>query len=78
MLETPRGMLSPDFGKGAMNPFSLPMNLLVNKEIYLLDPESYDKVSLRGEILKQITSSYILATSDMQILEKLYKNIEIR
>jgi hypothetical protein len=61
-----------------MNPFSLPMNMLVNKEIYLLDPESYDKVSLRGEILKQINSSYILATSDIKILEKLYNNIEIR
>ena len=78
MLDTPRGLLSPDMGKAAMNPFSLPMNLLVNKEIYLLDPESYDKVSLRGEILKQITSSYILATSDITVLEKLYNNIEIK
>jgi len=77
MLDTPRGMLSPHT-KSNMNPFSLPMNMLVNKEIYLLDPDSYDKVSLRGEIIKQINSSYIMATSDIKLLEKLYNNIEIK
>jgi hypothetical protein len=77
MLDTPRGMLSPNT-KSNMNPFSLPMNMLVNKEIYLLDPDSYDRVSLRGEIIKQINSSYIMATSDIKLLEKLYNNIEVK
>jgi hypothetical protein len=45
MLDTPRGMLSPNT-KSNMNPFSLPMNMLVNKEIYLLDPDSYDRYRL--------------------------------
>ena len=78
MLDTPRGLLAPNPANKETNPFHLPMNMLVNQEIYLLDPEAYDKVSLRGEIIKQINQSYILATSDISTLEKIFNSVEIR
>lgn len=77
IVESPLGMISSR-GANNPNPFNLPTNMLVNREVYLLDPDSYDKVALRGEIIKQIISSYFMATSDIAQIEKLFNLTEIR
>ena len=51
---------------------------IIKKQHEVFDPNSLEKADLKSKIIKQINASYLLATSDMETLENIFENINIK